>query len=255
MVQPLDSYTLICIILNVEDKIFQKIQTKKKSTRIVDQLVRLINEDKLRVGDRLPSERDLSESLGVSRGVLRESIRALEIAGIIDARSGSGNYIKSNASTNREIEALNILEEEDNPLDIIMVRKNLEPLAVRMAVKNADKEDIKKLEKILGTMKNNSKMKIIDNKIDGQFHTVITKASKNKTLLDIMRLIVLKMQKQKFWQYTKEKSIYSLGHSSLYLDEHSRLVDAIKNKNEELALETINNHLNDVEKDIREYFG
>jgi len=239
----------------VENKIFKKIQTKKKSTVVVDQLVRLINENKLKVGDRLPSERDLSETFGISRGVLRESIRALEIAGIIDARSGSGNFIKSDANITREIEALNILEEEDNPLDIIMVRKNLEPLAVKMAVKNANKEDIKKLEKILLKMKKNSMEGIVDTKIDGQFHVAITKASKNKTLLDIMRLIVLKMQKQKFWQYTKEKSIYSLGHSSLYLDEHSRLVDAIKNKNEKLALECINKHLNDVEKDNREYFG
>ena len=239
----------------MENKIFKKIHTKKKSTEVVDQLVRLINENKLKVGDRLPSERDLSEIFGVSRGVLRESIRALEIAGIIDARSGSGNYIKSNANINKEIEALNILEEEDNPLDIIMVRKNLEPLAVKMAVKNADRRDIAKLEKILLVMKKNSMENIIDNKIDGQFHIAITKASKNKTLMDIMRLIVLKMQKQKFWQYTKEKSIYSLGHSSLYLDEHSRLVDAIKNKDEKLALDSINKHLDDVEKDNKEYFG
>jgi len=239
----------------VENKIFEKIHTKKKSTVVVDQLVRLIKENKLKVGDRLPSERDLSEIFGVSRGVLRESIRALEIAGIIDAKSGSGNYIKSNVNINKEIEALNILEEEDNPLDIIMVRKNLEPLAVKMAVKNADRGDITKLEKILSVMKKNSMENIIDNKIDGQFHIAITKASKNKTLMDIMRLIVLKMQKQKFWQYTKEKSIYSLGHSSLYLDEHYRLVDAIKNKDEKLALNSINKHLDDVEKDNKEYFG
>jgi len=241
--------------LKVDNNIFKKIQTQKKSTVVVDQLVRLINENKLKVGDRLPSERDLAESLGVSRGVLRESIRALEIAGIIEAKSGSGNYIKSNANITREIEALNILEEEDNPLDIIMVRKNLEPLAVKMAVRNAEKEDIKRLDAILTKMKKNKETGIIDNKVDGQFHIAITKASKNRTLLDIMRLIVLKMQKQKFWQYTKEKSIYSLGHSGLYLDEHTQLVKAIKNKDEKSALEAINQHLEDVEKDNKEYFG
>jgi GntR family transcriptional repressor for pyruvate dehydrogenase complex len=241
--------------LKVDNGIFKKIQTQKKSTVVVDQLIQLINENKLKVGDRLPSERDLSESLGVSRGVLRESLRALEIAGIIEAKSGSGNYIKSNANITREIEALNILEEEDNPLDIIMVRKNLEPLAVKLAVRNAEKEDITRMEKILKKMKNNKEKGIIDNKIDGQFHVAITEASKNRTLLDIMRLIVLKMQKQKFWQYTKEKSIYSLGHSGLYLDEHTQLVEAIKNKNKKRALEAINQHLKDVEKDNKEYFG
>jgi len=241
--------------LKVDNKIFTKVQTQKKSTIVVNQLIQLINENKLKVGDRLPSERDLSETFGISRGVLRESIRALEIAGIIDAKSGSGNYIKSNANITKEIEALNILEEEDNPLDIIMVRKNLEPLAVKMAVRNAEKDDIKRLQKILSQMKKNKEQGIIDNKIDGQFHIAITKASKNRTLLDIMRLIVLKMQKQKFWQYTKEKSIYSLGHSRLYLDDHTQLVKAIKNKDEESALKAINQHLEDVEKDNKEYFG
>jgi GntR family transcriptional repressor for pyruvate dehydrogenase complex len=241
--------------LKVDNKIFKKVHTQKKSTVVVDQLIKLINENKLRVGDRLPSERDLAESMGVSRGVLRESIRALEIAGIIEAKSGSGNFIKSNINISREIEAFNILEEEDNPLDIILVRKNLEPLAVKMAVRNAEKEDIERLERILQKMKSNKDKGIIDNKIDGQFHVAITMASKNRTLLDIMRLIVLKMQKQKFWQYTKEKSIYSLGHSGLYLEEHTQLVDAIKDKNEELALKSINKHLRDVEKDNKEYFG
>jgi len=108
-------------------------------------LIGFLKKNKLKKGDRLPAERYLSETLDVSRGVLREALRALEIAGIIDAKSGSGNYITSNDNFTKEIEALNILEKEDNPLNIIMVRKSIEPMAVKIAVKNATDDDIKKM--------------------------------------------------------------------------------------------------------------
>lgn len=239
----------------MSDGTFKKAQTKKKSAIVVEQILNLIREHKLREGDRLPAERYLSKTLGVSRGILREAIRALEIAGIIDARSGSGNYITSGENAVKEIEALSMLEREDNPLDIIMVRKSIEPLAVKMAVKNATHDDIQRMNRILDTMKKNYESAIIDGEIDGNFHMEITKASKNQTLMDVMKLIVSKMKKQKFWQYTKEKSILSLGHSDIYLQEHSRLLDAIKNRDEKLAIKIIKKHLNDVEKDAKKYFG
>lgn len=239
----------------MQRNIFKRVQTKKKSTVVVEQIINLIKENKLKKGDRLPAERYLSETLDVSRGVLREALRALEIAGIIDAKSGSGNYITSNDNFTKEIEALNILEKEDNPLNIIMVRKSIEPLAVKMAVKNATDDDIKRVDSILDTMRKNYENNIIDNKIDANFHMAITKASKNQTLIDVMKLIVFKMQKQKFWQYTKERSILSLGHSGVYLKEHTKILDAIKNKDEKLAVKLIKDHLNDVEKDVKRYFG
>ncbi|MCE5329771.1 GntR family transcriptional regulator, partial [bacterium] len=104
----------------MQNDIFKKVKTQKKSTVVVDQIVHLIREKKLKEGDRLPAERYLSETLGVSRGVLREAIRALEIAGVINAVSGSGNYISLNEDGfSKEYDALKILSSEDNPLDII----------------------------------------------------------------------------------------------------------------------------------------
>jgi len=239
----------------MQNDIFKKVKTQKKSTVVVEQIVHLIREKKLKEGDRLPAERYLSETLGVSRGVLREAIRALEIAGVINAVSGSGNYISLNEDGfSKEYDALKILSAEDNPLDIIIVRKNLEPLAVKLAAKNATENDIKKIEKIVKEMEYNKNQGIIDNRIDGDFHIAIAESSKNQILIDIMKLIVLKMQQQKFWQYTKVKSILSLGHSALYLKEHAMLLEAIKAGDGKTALDIIKNHLNDVEKDYRKYF-
>ena len=104
-------------------------------------------------------------------------------------------------------------------------------------------------------MRKNYNEKVVDREIDGKFHIYITEAAKNQTLIDVMKLIVLKMQKQKFWQYTKEKSVKSLGHSAIYLKEHASLVDAIKKGEDKTAVKIIKNHLDDVEKDVKRYFG
>ncbi|EKD34792.1 MAG: hypothetical protein ACD_75C02183G0001, partial [uncultured bacterium] len=75
---------------------FEKlIQTryKKKSSFIADQILRMINSGLYKAGSRLPSERTITEQMGVSRPSLREAISALQIVGILESRPGDGTYV------------------------------------------------------------------------------------------------------------------------------------------------------------------
>ena len=63
---------------------------RRLSDKVADMMLETILSDRLQVGDRLPSERELGEQFGVSRTVVREAIRALVTKGVIDVRSGSG---------------------------------------------------------------------------------------------------------------------------------------------------------------------
>ena len=56
---------------------------------------RLIEQGQLRPGDRLPTERALSQDLGVSRGTVRDGLRLLESMGVLESRQGSGNYLSN----------------------------------------------------------------------------------------------------------------------------------------------------------------
>ena len=61
---------------------------------IVKQLREMISEDELKPGDKIPSERELSERLNVGRSSVREALRALELLGLIGTRIGEGTFIK-----------------------------------------------------------------------------------------------------------------------------------------------------------------
>lgn len=65
----------------------------KGFNRVLDEIDRMIKNDGLKSGDKLPSERHLSELLNISRSSIREALRALEILGVIETRRGEGTYL------------------------------------------------------------------------------------------------------------------------------------------------------------------
>ncbi|MDD2422403.1 MAG: GntR family transcriptional regulator, partial [Heliobacteriaceae bacterium] len=73
---------------------FKPIKTRKIYEEIVEQLRALIAKGNLMPGDKLPSERELSERLGVSRASVREALTALEVMGILDVRPGDGTFVR-----------------------------------------------------------------------------------------------------------------------------------------------------------------
>ena len=91
----------------------KKTEQKKVFLEIVQQLRQLIKMEKIQAGEKLPSERVLSERLGVGRSSVREALRSLELLGLIETRHGGGTFL---ASTHKhqlvEILSMFILEDE-----------------------------------------------------------------------------------------------------------------------------------------------
>lgn len=75
---------------------YEPIHTKNNYQHIVEQIKQMILNEELAVGDRLPSERDLSEMYQVSRASVREALKALETFGLVESRHGGGNFIVNN---------------------------------------------------------------------------------------------------------------------------------------------------------------
>src|SRR3982750_2322149 len=74
------------------------IQSQRVYEKIAEQLTHLIRDRNMRPGDRLPPERELASQLGVSRPSVREAMIALETAGLVEVRTGSGTYVRALAS-------------------------------------------------------------------------------------------------------------------------------------------------------------
>lgn len=73
---------------------FKQVKTKKIYEEVIEQIKKLIIDGKLQPGDKLLSERELAEKLGVSRASVREAFSALEIMGIITIRAGEGSFVR-----------------------------------------------------------------------------------------------------------------------------------------------------------------
>ena len=114
----------------------------------------MITDGDLRPGDRLPPEKELSEHIGVSRNSLREATKALSVIRVLDIRQGDGTYVTSLAPE-LLIDALSFvldLHEDSSVLQVLEVRRLLEPTAVEKACLLLDDEDLDRLDQMMAPL-------------------------------------------------------------------------------------------------------
>ncbi|KGM08789.1 FadR/GntR family transcriptional regulator, partial [Cellulomonas carbonis] len=110
-----------------------------RTDRVVDGITRMILDGELRAGDRLPVEKDLAAALDVSRGSLREGVRALEALGVLEARQGAGTYVTS-LDPSLLVGPLGMvveLQAAGHALPVHEVRRTLETEAAGLAARRA----------------------------------------------------------------------------------------------------------------------
>ena len=106
----------------------QAVTNRKLYIQIADQIRDQITAGAVQPGQQLPSERELVQSLGVSRPTVREALIALEVAGLVEVRVGVGAFVKA-PETNKS----DLPEQSASPLEIMAVRQLLEPEAAALA--------------------------------------------------------------------------------------------------------------------------
>lgn len=149
---------------------------------------------RLRVGDRLPSERELAEKLGVSRPSVREALRVLEWMGVVVAGVGSGKDAGS-IITAQSSEALARLLRIHLALsnfgidDLVETRLMLEATATEAAAEHAGAEDLQQLHMILEEMANPELRPREFNELDTEFHVGIAAVSSNRLLAVLMQAL------------------------------------------------------------------
>ncbi|MDF2788455.1 MAG: GntR family transcriptional regulator [Neobacillus sp.] len=119
---------------------------------IVKQLREMIAADNLKSGDKIPSERELSERLNVGRSSVREALRALELLGLIETRRGEGTFIRDFRG-NQLVQLLGtfILQDEKAKLDVIETKNLIEMDLLRLVLNRADEKQLIKLKSLVET--------------------------------------------------------------------------------------------------------
>jgi GntR family transcriptional repressor for pyruvate dehydrogenase complex len=225
------------------DDIFQNIGNKLTlSQRIERTLEGAIREKKLVVGSKLPTEREMCESFGVSRTALREALRRLSARGLISIQKGSGMYV-SEIKIDDAIKTLNLyydLKFDNNLLSqIIEVRCVFEPEIARLAAANRTEEDLVELTENLVQFEqcdpDNTQMEA---DLDNNFHLTITKATLNPIMQISMEPIYSLLPRMRNYIYGNID-----GEKEFTLQSHMSLLQAIREKDGSTARSIMSKHL------------
>ncbi len=195
----------------------------------------------------------MAKELGVSRPSVREAYSALEIAGILESKVGSGTYVTSKQLDKFfEKNIKDIESKEESPYEIILLRKIIEPEIVALAAKNASDEDIKQISDILDIMKSQIGVgKSYTLEIDSEYHLAIAKACGNSALLNVLNYI-LNLTKEKLWEIMRSQIIRSPEHLKKDIEYHEHIYLSIKNKDIKNARSIMKKHFNEIQKELEQ---
>jgi len=203
----------------------------------------MILEGKLKVGDKLPSERELAEMFKVSRVPVREALKIMEFMEVLQYIPGDGMYLKS-IDLNDLLSKIDFMIETSNDIvsDLFEARQAIELKAVELAAIKRTDADLRAMEKCLEEMEED-----INNGRDGiqaatNFHTEISKASKNKVIARINDLLII------LTEISREKSLKRQGIAPTALVFHKQIYQMIKKHDPKGAQDIMKEHLEHTER-------
>jgi len=123
---------------------------------VLNEIRKFIEKHNLQSGDKLPSERDLSEKLGASRSSIREALRSMELLGLIEVRHGEGTYLSTYRPFHTvELLASFILLESNTKKDILFVKQSLEKEGLKLAFNDIEQNNLEDLKSIIHSYEDN----------------------------------------------------------------------------------------------------
>jgi GntR family transcriptional repressor for pyruvate dehydrogenase complex len=196
----------------------------------------------LKPGDRLPPEKELSESLGLSRSSLREAVKALEIVHVLDVRRGDGTYVTS-LRPEVLLGAMSFfadIHQDSSVLELFAVRRILEPAAGAMAAARATPVDIARLRSLLAEVGDGTSVDdLVAN--DLVFHRTICQLSGNAYLTGLLDTLSGSTLRARVWRGLTEE-----GSVDRTLTEHRAIVDALESGDAELVSAQVAVHVSGV---------
>lgn len=230
---------------------FKQICTNKVYTQIIDQIKESIISGELKKGDRLPSERVMSEQLGVARATVREAIRSLEMMGLIECVQGEGNFITNNLeNTLAEPIAIMFILNHGKIREINELRRGLEMEAIKLATARITPQAVKKLEELCRIMET-SVNQAEQAEADKQFHYEIAKAADNGLIMNILNasatLIESQIKDSRLKIFSSEKNNDSTN------TQHRKVLEAIQAKDPDQAVLAMQTHMDYIARFIEEY--
>jgi len=205
----------------------------------------MITSGELKPGDRLPREADLAGRLGLSRNSLREAVKALSLVRVLDVRQGDGTYVSSLRADDL-LGALSFVLDlhrgEESVLEVLQVRRILEPAAAAMAAQRVEPDEVAALRALCDA---GERAKSVDDLVehDLAFHRAIARCSGNAYLARLLDTLAGPTARGRIW-----RGITGGGAVDRAVAEHRAIVDALAAREPELARSWSTVHVAGVER-------
>ncbi len=233
---------------------FQKIMPEKLANTVVRQIELLILRGILRPGERLPSERELAERLGVSRPSLRDAIAELQDKGLLTARAGSGVFVADVLGSAFSPALTKLFASHDEAVfDYVSFRRDIEALAADRAARLGTDSDLRVIQTIFDRMSEPHPRRNFDEEaqLDAQFHSAIIEAGHNVVMLHMMRSMFDLLREGVF--YNRKVMFSQQTTRAALLDQHRAINDAIQARNPDAARAAVISHMDFVEQALRNH--
>ena len=224
---------------------YNQIQSERLYERIIEQIEQRLLAGDLKVGDRLPPERDLAEQFGVSRTAVREAVKALRQKGLVEVQPGRGTFITNGTSQvmRHSLGLLMKISGTDGSANLVEVREIIEPGIAALAATRADEEHIMTMREAVATMDEALKDpdKFIEADLD--FHLALAEATQNALIPTLIDSVVdlLRVQRARIFRVEGGPQ-----RGQVY---HKRILEAIVQHDPAGARNAMRAHLRQVRED------
>jgi GntR family transcriptional regulator, transcriptional repressor for pyruvate dehydrogenase complex len=194
------------------------------TTRAIDSIRQMISSGDLRPGDRLPPEQELADQLGVSRGSLREAVRALSQINVLDVRRGDGTYVTSLAPSellSGLAFAIDLLQTHGVD-EVLEVRRMMFPAATALAAQRVTAEQLAAMHVVIDELEVATEPAEVA-RLQGRFQALVGQATGNETLSSILSAIQLRDENvRRAWLTSPKRREVALAHDRMLLEAFER---------------------------------
>lgn len=197
----------------------------------IEKMREMIAGGRLLPGEKLPPEAELAASVSASRNTVREAVRALVTARVLDVRRGDGTYVTSlrpELLLDGMTAAVELMHEGFS-LELVAVRRILEPAATRLAAERMDDATVAELEVLMGQLKGApSEAERIP--FDAEFHALVARRSDNATLASMLAAVSSRTVRARAWRGMADEEA-----SARTIAQHREILEALRARDPDRA--------------------
>lgn len=220
---------------------FSSNRPRRSYQKLSERLRQFMAENHFRNGDKLPPERSLAESFGVSRSSVREAIHTLAEKGLLESRHGDGTYVRAPDMEPLETAILEAVDSEGLMFDEVMeYRRIVEPAIAELAALRRTPEQLDRLKIITCDQQRRVLADEDDGDLDAQFHLCLAECTGNRLLISTIAKL------NEIYANGRTPDLRDTTWRQFSVSSHLRIIDALEQRSPENCRKALEEHIDTV---------